>query len=72
VEVYRNAHESLVELQLYDSVAAGHRLNADGIEQLSQQTGTAFSVWFGAGNERADAWVQPLQFYTRRCIASTT
>lgn len=65
LEVYRTAHESLVELQLYDSVAVGHRLSADGIERLTQQTGTAFSVWFGTGNERADAWVQPLQFYTR-------
>jgi oligoendopeptidase F len=63
--LFRNAHESLLELQIYDSAAAGRTLGADDIEALTQQTGTAFSIWFGPGSERELAWVQPIQFYTR-------
>jgi oligoendopeptidase F len=65
VDVFRNGHESLTELQLYDSVAAGRMLGPDGIETLTQSLGTRFSTWFGPGSERTYAWVQPLQFYTR-------
>jgi oligoendopeptidase F len=62
--LFRNAHESLLELQIFDSAAAGRALGADDIEALTQRTGMAFSIWFGPGSERELAWVQPIQFYT--------
>jgi oligoendopeptidase F len=64
LELFRNAHESLVELQLYDSVSAGRLLTADEIERLTQSLGVQFSTWFGADNERRFAWTQPIQFFT--------
>jgi oligoendopeptidase F len=64
-EVFRLGHESLVELEVYDSAAAGRLLNADEIERLTQSLGTRFSVWFGPGSERQLAWTQPIQFFTR-------
>ncbi|HJU64772.1 MAG TPA: M3 family metallopeptidase, partial [Gemmatimonadaceae bacterium] len=64
LELFRNAHESLIELQMYDSVAAGRLLTADGMEQLTQSIGVQFSSWFGAHSERRLAWVQPIQFFT--------
>ena len=65
LELYRFAHESRVELQVYDSVGAGRLLDADAIERLTQAVGRDFSIWFGPGSEREFAWVQPIQFYTR-------
>jgi oligoendopeptidase F len=62
--LFANAHESLLELQIYDSAAAGRTLNADDIEALTQRTGTAFSIWYGPGSERRLQWLQPIQFYT--------
>jgi len=62
--LFRNAHESLLELQILDSAAAGRALGADDVEALTQRTGMAFSIWFGPGSERDLAWVQPIQFYT--------
>jgi oligoendopeptidase F len=62
--LFRNAHESLLELQIYDSAAAGRALGADDIEALTQRTGAEFSIWFGPGSERRLQWVQPIQFYT--------
>jgi oligoendopeptidase F len=62
--VFRNSWESLLELQIYDSVAAGRNLNANGIEKLTQNVASRFSVWFGGNDGRALAWVQPIQFYT--------
>ena len=64
LELFRNAHESLFELQLYDSVAAGRLLSPEEIERLMQSVGVQFSTWFGAGSERQLAWVQPIQFFT--------
>lgn len=63
--VFRNSWESLLELQIYDSVAAGRNLDADGIEQLTQNVASRFSIWFGGNNGRLLAWLQPIQFYTR-------
>lgn len=65
LELFRNAHESTVELQLYDSVAAGRFLDADAVERLMQAVGSKFSIWYGPGSEKELAWVQPIQFYTR-------
>jgi oligoendopeptidase F len=62
--LFANAHESLLELQIYDSAAAGRALSADDIEALTQRTGAAFSVWYGPGSERRLQWLQPIQFYT--------
>lgn len=62
--LFRNAHESLLELQIYDSAAAGRVLDADDIEALTQRTGAEFSTWFGPGSERRLQWVQPIQLYT--------
>ena len=62
--LFANAHESLLELQIYDSAAAGRALGADDIEALTQRTGTAFSIWYGPGSERRLQWLQPIQFYT--------
>jgi oligoendopeptidase F len=64
LDVFRNGYESLIELQVYDSAAAGRQLSADDIEQLTQRIGSRYSIWFGPGSERTLAWVQPLQFYT--------
>jgi oligoendopeptidase F len=64
-EVFRSGWESLVEEELFDSVAAGRELNADGIEALTQTTASRFSSWFGQGSERRLAWLQPTQFFTR-------
>jgi oligoendopeptidase F len=64
-EVFRLGHESLVELEVYDTAAAGRLLNADEIERLTQTHGVRFSVWFGPASERQLAWVQPIQFFTR-------
>jgi oligoendopeptidase F len=64
-EVFRFGHESLVELQIYDSVASGRLLNAEEIEHLTQDVGARVSVWFGPGSERTLAWLQPIQFFTR-------
>jgi len=64
LDLFRNSHESLLELDIYDSAAAGRRLSADDIEALTQRTGAAFSVWFGPGSERELQWLQPIQFYT--------
>ena len=63
-ELFRNAFESLLELQIYDSVSAGRPPDADGIERLTQAVGSRFSIWFGAGG-RELAWGQPIQFFTR-------
>lgn len=62
--VFRNAWESELELQIYDSVAAGRNLDADDIERLTQNVASRSSVWFGPNGERTLAWVQPIQFYT--------
>ncbi len=62
--VFRNGWESELELQIYDSAAAGRTLDADDIEQLTQNVASRSSVWFGPGGERALAWVQPIQLYT--------
>jgi oligoendopeptidase F len=64
-EVFRGGWESLVEQELFDSAAAGKELSADGIEALTQSTGSRFSIWFGPGSERRLAWLQPTQFFTR-------
>jgi oligoendopeptidase F len=62
--LFRNNYESSIELQLYDSVAAGRMLDAAGIERLTMATGARASVWFGEQGIRRDAWLQPIQFYT--------
>lgn len=62
--LFANAHESMLELQIYDSAAAGRALDADDIEALTQRTGAAFSIWYGPGSERRLQWLQPIQFYT--------
>ena len=64
LDVFRNGWESLLELQIYDSAAAGRTLDANAIEQLTQRVGSRFSVWFGGNEVRELAWVQPIQFYT--------
>jgi len=56
--------ESLLELQIYDSVATGGSLDANDIERLTQNVASRFSVWFGGNGGRELAWVQPIQFYT--------
>lgn len=61
---FRNSWESLLELQIYDSAAAGRNLDADAIERLTQNVASRFSVWFGGNDARELAWVQPIQFYT--------
>lgn len=65
LELFRSAHESLLELQIYDSVANGRAPNADGIERMTQAMGARVSEWFGPGSERQLAWAQPIQFFTR-------
>src|SRR5262249_46308823 len=65
LELFYNSHQSLLELQIYDSASAGRRLTADDIETLTQRIGTDFSIWFGPGSERQQAWLQPIQLYTR-------
>lgn len=64
-EVFRTGWESLVEQKLFDSVATGRELSADGIESLTQATASRFSTWFGPGSQRQLAWLQPTQFFTR-------
>lgn len=64
-EVFRSGWESLVEQELFDSVAIGRELSADGIEALTQATASRFSIWFGPGSQRRLAWAQPTQFFTR-------
>jgi oligoendopeptidase F len=64
IGLFRSAHESLLELQIFDSVAAGRMLSADAVEALTQRTGAVYSVWYGPGTEHELAWVQPIQFYT--------
>ena len=64
-EVFRTGWESRVEQELFDSVGAGKRLGADGIEAMTQATASKFSVWFGPGSERQLAWLQPTQYFTR-------
>jgi oligoendopeptidase F len=63
-DLFRNAIETGVEQAVYDSVAAGRTLNADGIESLWQTIGARYSMWFGPDSERKLAWMQPIQFYT--------
>ena len=64
LELFRNGYESMLELQLYDSVSAGRLLDADAVERLTQTVGSQFTIWLGPGSERGLAWVQPIQFYT--------
>jgi oligoendopeptidase F len=63
-DLARNAAEAAVEQAMYDSVAAGRRLDADAIERLMQNIGSQYSSSFGPNSERQLAWVQPIQFYT--------
>ena len=63
-DMFRMTYETLVELQVYDSVAAGRMLGPEQIEQLTQQVGARYSVWFGPLSERKLMWIQPTQFYT--------
>jgi oligoendopeptidase F len=63
--LFRNAAEAAVEQAIYDSAAAGRRLDADAIEALMQTTGSRYSSVFGPGSELELWWMQPIQFYTR-------
>lgn len=64
-DLYRNGYEALIEERLYDSVAAGHSLDAVAIESLTQRTAAGFSVWYGGANGIPFAWIRPLQYFTR-------
>ena len=62
--VFANGWESRVELMVFDSVAAGRPLDPDGMERLTQNVASEYSVWFGPGSEKLHQWVQPIQLYT--------
>lgn len=64
MDVFRNAWESRVELMVFDSVAAGKRLDPAGMERLTQAVASEYSIWFGPNSEKLYQWVQPIQLYT--------
>ncbi|HYV99200.1 MAG TPA: M3 family metallopeptidase [Gemmatimonadaceae bacterium] len=63
-EMFRSAFETAFEDRIYADAARGVRHTAPEFEQLFREAAAPYSMWFGPGGERAQAWMQPLQFYT--------